>query len=119
MRYRIMAIKYGYMEVDVPDNNEKEALQLAENAPDTQYDWTKPYDHKIVESYTSDSSKKVVLIKGANAALKCGEPAVVYTMDDQILKTSPVVTYNVSGGQVYIETRHTVYRTCKEEEKNG
>ena len=34
MRYRIMAIKYGYMEVDVPDNNEKEALQLAENAPD-------------------------------------------------------------------------------------
>lgn len=89
MRYRIMAIKYGYMEVDVPDNNEKEALQLAENAPDTQYDWTKPYDHKIVESYTSGSSKKVVLIKGANAALKCGEPAVVYTMDDQILKTSP------------------------------
>lgn len=117
MRYRIMAIKYGYIEVDVPDNNEKEALNLAENAPDTQYDWTRPYDHKIVESFRSDSSKKVVLIKGAETGLEWGKPAVVYTMNGQILKTSPVVTYNVSGGQIYIETRHTVYRTCKEEEK--
>lgn len=119
MIYRIMAVKYGYIEVDVPDNDDRKALIKAENAADDQYEWTKPYSHKIVETFTAEETaqtKKVVRISGADLGIKKGEPAMVYNMDGQILKTSPVVAYTIAGSQIYIETMHTIYRTFKDEE---
>lgn len=113
MIYRIMAVKYGYIEVDVPDNDERKALIKAENASDEQYEWTKLYSHKVVDTFAAENSaetKKVVRLSGVVLGVKKGESAMVYTMEGQILKTSPVVAYTIDGSQAYIETMHTIYR---------
>lgn len=55
--------------------------------------------------------KKVVQIRAVSMELRIGEPATVVGMDGRIYRTSPVVSYVVSGlSNLYrIETEHTVY----------
>ena len=58
------------------------------------------------------TEKKEKKIRGCDVgSLKVGQPAVIYSEEGQILKTSPVVSYIKAGGVVIIETKNTVYKT--------
>lgn len=52
--------------------------------------------------------KREIKITGANMNLAIGRPAIVYAAG-MMLRTSPVLAYNVSGGKVYIETKNSIY----------
>lgn len=53
-------------------------------------------------------NKKVKKIDGADLNLKIGKPATI-RMQHQWLLTSPIERYSVSGGNIFIETRNTIY----------
>ena len=54
--------------------------------------------------------KKVIIVRGCDmGSLKIGKSATVFCNDSRILKTSPVLAYNVSSSVVYIETEHSIY----------
>lgn len=52
--------------------------------------------------------KKKIKINGADMDLQLGRPAIVM-VNGNIYKTSPVITYYVLGGKVYIETKNSIY----------
>ena len=49
MKYRICVIKYGY--ADIEADNADEALSIANNADDRDFDWSELGDAEIVEEF--------------------------------------------------------------------
>ena len=55
--------------------------------------------------------KKIIMVRGCDmGSLAVGKSATVFCSTGSILKTSPVLAYNVSSNVVYIETEHSIYK---------